>query len=131
LLILTGACAQDRLLQGADQAAVLQYSEPITDNLLQGIDRRDYAAFSRDFDSRMKAAIPPAAFQSQVFGVVTGRIGNYVSRQVSQVVQNGDQITVVYRAKFDKENGVIVTLILTAAVPHQVSGLHFDSTSLE
>jgi len=131
LLMLAGACSPDRLLQGADRAAVLQYSEPIADNLLQGINQHDYSEFSKDFDSHMKSAIPEQAFQNQVIGVVAGRTGNFVSRQVSQVVQNGDQVTLVYSARFDKENNVIVTLTLTAAAPHQVSGLFFDSTSLE
>jgi len=131
LPLLAGACARDMLLQGADQAAVLAYSEPITDNLLQGLNQRDYATFSKDFDSQMRSAIPPAAFQSQVIGTVSGKVGSYVSRQVRQVVRSGSQVTVVYNAKFTKENDVLITLSLTAAQPHQVSELFFDSTSLE
>jgi hypothetical protein len=131
LPLLAGACSRDTPLQGADQAAVLAYSEPIADNLLQGLNQDDYAVFSKDFDSQMKTAIPAAAFQGQVVSVVTGRVGNYVSRTVRQVVQNGNQVTLVYNAKFDKEAGVLITLSLTTVAPHQVSGLFFDSTSLE
>src|SRR5579859_5463121 len=131
LPLLAAACSQDKVLQGADQFAVLAYSEPITDNLLQGLNQRDYAAFSKDFDSQMKSAITPAAFQSQVIGNVSGKVGSYVSRQVRQVVRSGSQVTVVYNAKFTKENDVLITLSLTAAQPHQVSELFFDSTSLE
>src|SRR5579859_6703318 len=76
LPLLAAACSQDKVLQGADQFAVLAYSEPITDNLLQGLNQRDYAAFSKDFDSQMKSAITPAAFQSQVIGNVSDKIGN-------------------------------------------------------
>src|SRR5579859_7387274 len=77
LPLLAGACSQqDKVLQGADQFAVLAYSEPIADNLLHGLNQRDYAAFSKDFDSQMKSAITPAAFQSQVIGNVSDKIGN-------------------------------------------------------
>ena len=38
-----------KTLTGADQDTVLAYADPIADNLLKGMNDRDYTTFSRDF----------------------------------------------------------------------------------
>ncbi len=124
----TGASA--KALQGSERDAVLAYSEPVADNLLQGMNNADYAAFSRDFNAQMKGAITQQAFQSNLLTTIGGKLGKYVSRQVSSVSQVGSNLLVIYTAKFEQEDGVTIRLSLEQAEPHHVSGLYFNSPKL-
>ena len=124
----TGASA--KALQGSEREAVLAYSEPIADNLLQGMNAADYAAFSRDFNAQMKSGISEQAFQSNLLAAVVGKVGKYVSRQVSSVSQVGSNLLVIYTAKFEQEDNVTIRLSLEQAEPHHVSGLYFNSPKL-
>jgi hypothetical protein len=114
---------------GSARDAVLAYSEPETDNMMTGLNANNYATFSRDFDDRMKAAITTAQFAS-LEQTVVGKIGKHVSRQVSDVQQSGDFVTVVYTAKFENDDPVTMTVSFHAAEPHQIAGLHFNSAKL-
>ncbi len=111
------------------RASVLAYSEPEMDNLMAGLNSSDYGAFARDFDDRMKAGITPAQF-ANLENTVVGKIGKYVSRQVTDVQQSGDTVTVIYTAKFENDDPVTVTVAFHATEPHQISGLHFNSVKL-
>ncbi len=108
---------------------VLAYSEPETDNLMVGLNANDYATFTRDFDDKMKGAITPAQF-ANLEKTVVGKIGKYVSRQVTDVQQSSDTVTVVYTAKFENDDPVTMTVAFHATEPHQISGLHFNSAKL-
>jgi hypothetical protein len=124
----TGANA--KALQGSERDAVLAYSEPIADNLLQGMNAADYAAFSRDFNDQMKKGITQQSFQSNLLTTIGGKLGKYVSRQVSSVSQVGSNLLVIYTAKFEQDDNVTIRLSLEQADPHHVSGLYFNSAKL-
>jgi uncharacterized protein DUF3887 len=125
-----GACGSTaKTLEGAEKDAVLTYSEPMTDNLLAGISSNEYATFSRDLDDAMKKAMPEAqlgALRAQLGAA----IGSYVSREVSGVVQDGENIAVIYKAKFEKDDPVTMRVVFETAPPHRISGLWFDSAKL-
>jgi len=123
-------CASVKTLTGSDQAAVLAYSEPIADNLFQGLNAGDYAAFSRDFDAAMLAGIPATNFTSSLFPLINGKLGKYISRQVVSVTEIGSNLLIIYTAKFEKDNAVTVRFSLEVAAPHHVSGLYFNSPAL-
>lgn len=130
ILLALAACAPSaKTLTGADRDAVLAYSEPKTDNVLAGLNANDYAAFTRDFDDKMKSASTKASF-ADLQTKVPGKIGKYVSRQVDSVTQQGEFIVVQYTAKFESEDGVTVRVVFDVAEPHLVSGLWFDSAKL-
>jgi hypothetical protein len=118
-----------KTLSGAEQDAVVSYADPIAENLLKGMKERDYATFSRDFNDAMLKGIPESGFP-QLEDSVLGKIGNYVSRQVSSVIETGGVETVIYTAKFEQEEAVTIRLAVEKAEPHKVAGLFFSSPKL-
>ncbi len=130
LTVFLGACQpQPAPITGANRDAVLTYSEGMTDNLLQGLNSSDYAAFSRDFDDAMKQGIPASGFANTRSQIVD-KIGQYVSRQVADVSELQGNIIVNYAAEFEQEGGVSVRVVFTKAEPHKITGLWFNSPKL-
>lgn len=126
LLFLLSACgSQGTPLTGADMDAVLAYSEAKTDNLLAGMNAGDYGIFSKDFDAQMLAAMSEAQFTSMKADR-DAKLGLYLSRQVTGVLQIGEFYTVIYDAKFEKVDSVVVRVVFRIAEPHQISGLWFN-----
>jgi len=62
LSIFSWLTACDWILSGNAKAAVLEFSEPATDNLLVGLTAGDYTIFSRDFDSSLPKHFPATDF---------------------------------------------------------------------
>jgi hypothetical protein len=126
---LTACGPQEKKLSDTDQAAVLAFSEAATDNLFAGLIANDYATFSRDFDADMQAAIPATKFAAWKQDL-DNKIGNCLSREVDQVTQLGEFYVVVYQAKFEQDEPVIVRVVFRVAEPHSISGLWFNSEKL-
>jgi len=117
--------SQGTTLSGADKDAVLAFSEAQSDNLLAGMNANDYAAFSKDFDQDMLNAMTQTEFD-KLKKDRDAKLGLYVSRTVSGVVKQGDFYTVIYDAKFEKDDAVIMRIVFRVADPHAVSGLWFN-----
>jgi hypothetical protein len=126
---LTACGPQEKILSGADQDAVLAFSEAATDKLFAGLVANDYETFSGDFDADMRAAIPATDFEAWKQDL-DNKIGNYLSRQVDRVTQSGEFYAVVYQAKFEQDEPVVVRVVFRVAEPHSISGLWFDSEKL-
>ena len=123
--LLAGCGSKTTTLTGADQDAVLAFSEAKTDNLLAGMNASDYAMFSADFDKDMLSAMTQSQFDALKLDK-DAKLGLYVSRQVNSVVLDGDFYAVIYDAKFEKDAAVVVRVVFRVAEPHQVSGLWFN-----
>ena len=121
-------CGQDKILSGPDRTAVLAFSEAITDNLLAGLTTNDYAIFSRDFDSYMQREMPATQFVAWKQDL-DEKLGDYLSREVDQVTQSDEFYVVVYQAKFEEDEQVIVGIAFHAS-DHSISHLWFDSEKL-
>lgn len=121
---------QSTTLTGAEKDAVLAYSEPAADRLFAAYNRGDYAAFIQDMDSKMTAAITRQQFDTGMRGTIFSKLGNYQSRQVDQVVKTSAAVTVVYRARFEKDYPVLIRLSFDTSPAHKISGLYFDSANL-
>jgi len=128
-LVLAGCGQLPTELSGAERDAVLAYAEPKADNLLAGLNSGDYAAFSRDFSDKMRSAMGEAGLDS-TRDLLQSKLGNYVSRQVSRVEQQGEYVAVVYTARFENEDGVTVRIVFDDTAEHPISGLWFDSPKL-
>jgi len=124
-LLLFGCGSSETKLTGTDMDAVLAFSEDKTDTLLSGMNNNDYAAFSQDFDADMLKSITEEKFTA-LKADRDAKLGLYVSREVSSVVQVGDFYAVVYDAQFEKDDAVTVRVVFRVAEPHQVSGLWFN-----
>ncbi len=134
LLLAVGlsACsgAQIVALDGAARDAALVYSEPMTDNLLSGMNEADYSRFARDFDETMRKAVSETAFQDML-NSIGAKLGAYQAREVTLVEDTGAYIRVTYKASFANEDGVTVRVVFNdSATDHRVSGLWFDSPKL-
>lgn len=123
--IFAGCAPQETTLTGEDMDAVLAFSESKSDNLLAGMNEHDYAAFSKDFDDAMLKAMTQAQFDS-LKQDRDAKLGLYVSREVTRVVQSGDFYAVVYDAVFEKDDAVTVRVVFRIAEPHEISGLWFN-----
>ena len=135
MLVLTAlvgftGCGQDKVVSGTDQADVLAYSEAIMDNLFAGLTANDYAVFSRNFDTNMQKNISATDFAAWKHDL-DNQLENYLSRQVDQVTQSGEFYVVVYQAKFEQAEPVIVGVAFHAVEPHSISYLWFDSEKLQ
>ena len=119
----------ERILSGAERAAVLAYSETATDNLFAGLNANDYATFSRDFDTDMQKVMPATNF-AVLKQDLDNKLGNYLSRQIDRVTQSDEFYVVVYRAKFEQEESVIVEVAFHVKEPHPIAHLSFDPDKL-
>jgi hypothetical protein len=117
-------------LTGKDKENVLAYVDPIVDNLFAGYNSSDYAKFSKDMNETMKKSVNADYFTKTINGIVFAKIGKYNSRAVDQVIQSTNYVTIVYNAKFEKDDPVVVRLSVDTAEPHLISGLYFDSANL-
>lgn len=125
----TPSAGSGAALTDADREAVLSYAEPMTDNLLAGFNAGDYATFARDFNAKMREALNEAAFEATRTDIL-GKIGAYVSREVSRIEKQQGLIVVVYTARFEKEDGVTVRVVFEPTGDHRIAGLWFDSPKL-
>ena len=121
--------SREKKLSGTDQAAVLVFSETATDNLLAGLTANDYAMFSRDFDTYMQKTMPTAEFAAWKQDL-DNKLGNYLSRKVDHVRRADEFYVVVYQAKFEQAESVIVEVAFHVAEPHPIAHLSFDSEKL-
>lgn len=124
-MLLAGCLPQQALHSGETQEAVLAYSESKTDNLTAGMNANLYAVFSRDFDQQMLTAMDQSQFESFKKDR-DEKLGAYVSRQVKSVVVQGEFISVIYDAVFEKDSNVTMRIVFRAAEPHLISGLWFN-----
>jgi hypothetical protein len=132
-LLLLAACGPISQTYGDQRDEVLAYAEPKVDNLMAALNAGDYAAFVRDYNEVMLKATDEKAFDG-LRTLLQSKIGNYVSRQVTnveQVTENKQQfIRVVYSAKFENEDNVTVRVVFDDTADHPISGLWFDSPKL-
>jgi hypothetical protein len=129
LLTLAACGIASQTLTGTERDQVLAYAEPKTDNLLNSLNNNDYASFKRDLNSQLTDLIPADEFVLNYQNLGT-RVGKYISREIDHVERGGDYITVLYRAKFEKEDNVTVRVIYEVAGDHRVAGLWFDSPKI-
>ena len=114
------------MLSEADREAVLAFSEPRMDSVLDGWNAGDYAVFSKDFSEEALMAMPSEKFEKLRNAEFTS-LGRYYSREVESVVHRSDGFyTVIYYAVFANHNEVLLRVRFQAEEPHQISGLWFN-----
>lgn len=133
LLLAVAACGcmdRESVVPDDDATQVLAYADPVAENLLAGFNEDNYTKYSRDFSPEMKQALDEAAFE-QNRELVTSRIGLYESRKDPVVTETGDYIAVVYKATFEREDGVDIRFVFKKGdEAHQLQGLWFNSPKL-
>jgi len=129
LFALTG-CTGAKTLPADEATAFANQVDAMTENLLVSLSNHNYATYTQDMDAKMKAASSQAQFE-QAYAMVIGKIGKYVSRQMTTVIEQKPFRTVVYDARFEQEEHVTVRVVYNVAGDRPlVSGLWFDSPKL-
>ena len=114
------------MLSQEQSKAVLAYSEAKVDNLLDGWNENDYAAFSKEFRQDLLKSMTQAEFEKLRNDEFTG-LGRYHAREVEGVVKRSDgSSTVIYYAVFDNDDEVLMRVTFQADEPHEISGLRFE-----
>ncbi|MFZ7133652.1 MAG: DUF3887 domain-containing protein [Eubacteriales bacterium] len=118
-----------------DLDKVKEFGDPMTENMLQGMNNDDYNTFSKDFGSQMKESIDEAGyndFKEQIIGI----IGEYQSKELvkaSYESSNGQKfIVAIYQAKFSNEPEDVAVTVTFSDDPENrtIEGLFFNSPKL-
>ena len=112
-------------ITGTDRDAILAFSEPKTDNLMAGLNAKDYAMFSKDFDQDMQTAMSADQFKA-LKRDRDAKLGPYISRTVKEVYKRDAYYTVIYNTVFEADPDVVMRVVFQADDPHGISGLWFD-----
>ena len=113
----------------------VSYAGEMVDNMLAGIEDRDYDAFSRDFSDTMKSAMTEDSFIAMA-DLLDEKIGTYESKSFSQAVEteeDGAAMTVVvYKAQYsDETDDVLITVTFSGSDgDYVIEGLYFNSPNL-
>ncbi|MGP8319333.1 MAG: DUF3887 domain-containing protein [Methanosarcinaceae archaeon] len=127
-VMIFGGCVEKNQI---DTDQVRKYADPITENILLGMNGNNYSKYSEHFDQTMKNAMPEAVFY-ETNSLINSKIGDYVSKQFWKV-ESKDQYTIIYyKARFTEEpDDVIVKVVFQKIIEEmEVSGLGLDSPKL-
>lgn len=107
------------------------YANAIAENILQALNKNDYAMYSEHFDEAMKSAVPEPAFNQMNTGIKE-KIGDYVSKEYAAVQKQGTYTSVFYVCKFTGESGKVTFKVVFSQIDGKtyVSGLWMDSPNL-
>ncbi|GEM_PF-6386290 len=104
-LLALGAYVSFTMPQSLDeneQAAVLQYAEPIVNNLLAGLNEKDQSKFTKDLAPGATMDLDP----------VIKSYGRYISKSEPTVSRVGEAVKLTYSARFEKANSVVLEIII-------------------
>lgn len=92
---------------------VKDFADPISENILTGINQRDYSVFAKDFDERLKAELPEENWES-LLAAVDEQFGTYKEGSLKMTGFNttNNVTTVNYTAEFSKKTAASVEVTL-------------------
>jgi hypothetical protein len=98
-------------------------ANPMAENLVAGLDKQDYAIFTRDFDEKMIKAIPATAL-IELRKLLWNQNGNYQSQDMKRFFEEKGYLIAIYNLVFEKGN-LDMRLVFTPKPPFKISGLWF------
>jgi hypothetical protein len=130
LIVVAAGCSTKTTTTATTQAEP-SYVSAMTDNILAALSQDNYAKFSQDLDEAMKEAMKEMNFHG-LSSQLKDKVGDYVSKEL-QTVQVKDGITtVVYAAKYTKDDNVTITISFRIVDSQNlVAGLYFNAPSLQ
>jgi hypothetical protein len=96
---------------------------PMAENLVAGLDKQDYAIFTRDFDEKLAKALPTTAM-TELRKLLWDQNGNYQSMDFKQALEQKGFIVTIFNLVFEKGN-LDMQLVFTTEPPYKISGLWF------
>ncbi|MGH4123534.1 MAG: DUF3887 domain-containing protein [Clostridium sp.] len=113
----------------------MAYAEPLTENMLQAVDKSDYTQFSKDFSPELKKAMTEDSFKTLCTSF-SEKIGKYESKKFSAATEAEKEgkisKIIIYKAKYSKEEkDVQITATFSEnAGKVLVQGIFFNSPNL-
>jgi uncharacterized membrane protein len=105
--------------------------DPVVQNLFTALKNRQYDVMERDFSDEMKSALTEPKFKKFNEGQLLPRVGEYQSSKFDRFEYKGGLIAAVYKAKFEKDDSVLVRFIFAPGDPEtKIMGLWFDSPKM-
>lgn len=95
---------------GEEGQRILNYADPVVDELFQAFNEAEYGKFSRYFDENMKSQIRKSVFLDMRDTLVL-KMGLYQSRALVLITREGSYEAVFYSADFEKEENVQVKVV--------------------
>ena len=95
---------------GEEGQRILNYADPVVDELFQAFNEAEYGEFSRYFDENMKSQIRKSVFLDMRDTLVL-KMGLYQSRALVRITREGSYEAVFYSADFEKEENVQVKVV--------------------
>ncbi len=120
---------------GGQTSQDYSYADAMLDNILAGIENRDYSQFSLDFSDKMKGVLTEDVFNATC-DLLDSKIGDYQSRTFTgaeDIEENDINLTfIVYNAKYsDEPANVIITIAFSGEEgSRKVETLVFNSPKL-
>ena len=115
---------------GEEGQRILNYADPVVDDLLQAFNEAEYEEFSRYFDENMKSQIRKSVFLDMRDTLVS-KMGLYQSRALALITREGSYEVVFYSADFEKEENVQVKVVFKEFRGERlISGLNIRFTEI-
>ncbi len=103
-----------------------QAAEETAGNIIDGLSRQDYEIFSKNFDPKMKAAIPSTAM-IEVQKLLWGQNGEFQRMQTKSVYEEKGYFIGDFDLIFEKGK-ISMRVVYSPTEPYQVSGLWFPTS---
>lgn len=103
-----------------------QASEEIAGNIINGLSKQDYEIFSKNFDPKMKAAIPSTAMV-EVRKLLWGQNGEFQRMNTKSVYEEKGYFIGDFDLIFEKGK-ISMRVVYSPTEPYQVSGLWFPTS---
>jgi hypothetical protein len=108
--------------EGTEKDQVAATAEPFAVHILDGIQKKDYAVFTSDFDPTMKSAMTQATFDKIV--AMYAADGTLKNRTLINVEKIDKYYRVNYQLSFDSKE-IIMMVVIPQTGTAAVSGLFF------
>jgi hypothetical protein len=127
LMLVLSACsafqAPASTVDPTAEATIKTAAQPIAENILQSIDKKDYQGMLRDMDATMTKASTQDSF-NQLQSKIATDYGAFQSATYTGVTLTQGYYSVLFNCKFEK-GSLTMRLVLDTQAPYQVSGLWF------
>ena len=118
-----------------DESSIKKYSDSITENILISMSDLNYDEFKKDFDTQMDELVPDKASFINLVMPIQNAVGTYEkgSLQFVQAKKDKDITSIIYRAKFTKEQEQVNISISFKNIDskHKVCNLYFSSPKIK
>ncbi len=131
LFVSIPGCGPSAPVITVNQSEIKSNTDPITENILSGLNKGDYALFSQNFAQSFKSTLDRTAFE-QLSNQLKNTIGNYQTKAFFDANAQGSIVTVAYICRYTNEPAgvtVIETFNVTNSV-YSVEGLTLNSPKL-